>query len=52
MKELANRARWKPIVDEGMKEKGVALKEAMKYATDIGDFGRFRRGRQVGAYSG
>jgi transposase len=52
MKELANKPRWKPIVDELIKEKGVALKAAMKYATDIGDFGRFRRGRQVGAYFG
>jgi transposase len=52
MKELANRARWKPIVDALMEEKGVALKAALKYATDIGDFGRFRRGRQVGAYFG
>jgi hypothetical protein len=26
MKELANRPRWKPIVDDLMKEKGVALK--------------------------
>ena len=24
----------------------------MKYATDMGDFSRFRRGRQVGAYYG
>jgi len=52
MKELASMARWKPIVDELIKEKGIALKTAMKYATDIGDFGRFRRGRQVGAYFG
>ena len=52
MKELASTARWKPIVDELMKEKGIALKTALKYATDIGDFGRFRRGRQVGAYFG
>src|SRR5215471_3389491 len=52
IKELANRARWKPIVDELVKEKGIAVKTALKYATDIGDFGRFRRGRQVGAYFG
>ena len=30
MKELANKPRWKPIVDELIKEKGVALKAAMK----------------------
>jgi transposase len=52
MKDLAETPRWKPIVDELMKEKGIALKAALKYATDIGDFGRFRRGRQVGAYFG
>ncbi len=52
LKELAETVRWKPIVDELIKEKGIALRTAVKYATDIGDFRRFRRGRQVGAYFG
>lgn len=50
--ELANTPRRKPIVDELMKEKGVGLTTALKYATDISDFKRFRRGRQVGAFFG
>jgi transposase len=52
LEELASTPRWKPIVDALMQEKGVGLKAALKYATDIGDFSRFRRGRQVGAYYG
>lgn|SRR5215510_5178535 len=50
--ELANTPRRKPIVEELMKEKGVGIVTALKYATDIGDFKRFRRGRQVGAFFG
>lgn len=52
MQHLAETPRWKPIADALMDVKGVGLKAAMKYATDIGDFSRFRRGRQVGAYYG
>ncbi len=52
MGELADTTRRKPIVDELMKEKGVGLTTALKYATDIGDFKRFRRGRQIGAFFG
>ena len=52
MEQLADRPRWKPIVQAMKKEKGVGLMTAMKYATDIGDFSRFRRGRQVGAFYG
>ena len=52
MKELAEQARWKPIVEAMRKEKGVGLITALKYSTDIGDFARFRRGRQVGAFYG
>jgi transposase len=52
MRELANTARRKPIVDALMREKGVGLTTALKYATDIGDFGRFRRSRQIGAFFG
>ena len=50
--ELAETPRWKPIVAALMTEKGVGLKVALKYATDIVDFTRFRRGKQVGAYYG
>jgi transposase len=52
MQRLADSPRWKPVTDALMKETGVGLKAALKYATDIGDFSRFRRGRQVGAYFG
>jgi transposase len=52
MEELAGTPRWKPIVEALRKEKGVGLMTALKYSTDIGDFSRFRRGRQVGAFYG
>jgi transposase len=52
LRELAHTQRRKPIIDELMKEKGVGLTTALKYATDIGDFKRFRRRRQVGAFFG
>ena len=52
MTQLAQTPRWKPIVDALQKEKGVGLTTALKYSTDIGDFTRFRRGRQVGAFFG
>lgn len=52
VKELSNQPRWKPIVEALQQEKGVGLITAMKYSTDISDFSRFRRGRQVGAYYG
>lgn len=49
---LAGSKRWKPIVDALITEKGVGLNMALKYATDIVDFRRFRRGKQVGAFYG
>jgi transposase len=52
VQQLAETPRWKPIADALMQEVGVGLRTAMKYATDVGDFSRFRRGRQVGAYFG
>jgi transposase len=52
MKELAAKPRLKPIIDAMLQEKGVGLTTALKYTTDIGDFTRFRRGRQVGAFYG
>jgi len=52
LRELADMPQRKPIVDELMKEKGIGLMTALKYATDISDFKRFRRGRQIGAFFG
>lgn len=52
LEELAKSSRREPVVQALMKEKGVGLVTALKYATDIGDFKRFRRGRQVGAFFG
>jgi transposase len=52
MQQLGDTPRWKPIVEAMRKEKGVGLMTALKYSTDIGDFKRFRRGRQVGAFYG
>jgi transposase len=52
MQALAETPRWKPIVDELTQQKGVGLMTALKYSTDMGDFSRFRRGRQVGAFFG
>ena len=52
MEQLAATPRWKPIVQAMTKEKGVGLMTALKYSTDIAEFSRFRRGRQVGAFYG
>lgn len=52
MKQLSETPRLKPIVDALIRQKGVGLTIALRYATDIGDFSRFRRGRQIGAYYG
>jgi len=52
MQQLSDTPRWKPVVQAMMKQKGVGLMTALKYSTDIGDFSRFRRGRQVGAFYG
>jgi transposase len=52
MEQLADTPRWKPLVQAMKKEKGVGLMTALKYSTDIADFSRFRRGRQVGAFYG
>src|SRR5678816_2344347 len=52
MEQLADTPRWKPIVQAMTKEKGVGLMTALKYSTDIAEFSRFRRGRQVGAFYG
>ena len=52
VKELGGRQRHKPIVEALMKEKGVGLLTALVYRTEIGQAGRFRRGRHVGKYVG
>jgi len=52
LEELADTPRRKPIVEELLKENGVGVMTALKYVTDVGDFKRFRRGRQVGAFFG
>jgi transposase len=52
MRELGETGRWQPMVQAMLREKGVGRMTALKYATDIGDFNRFRRGRQVGAFYG
>jgi transposase len=52
MEELADKPRWKPIVAAMRKESGVGLMTALKVSTDIADFSRFRRGRQVGSFYG
>lgn len=44
--------RWKAIATELIKTKGVGMITAAVYATEIGDFRRFRNRRQVGAYLG
>jgi transposase len=52
MDQLRQTSRWQPIVEDLMKETGVGEMTALKYATEIGDFSRFRRGRQIGAFFG
>jgi transposase len=52
LEQLANESRHKPIIKELTQEAGVGLLTAMVYRTEIGDGGRFRRGRQVGKFMG
>lgn len=52
VQRVADKPRWQPVVQELRKEVGVGLMVSIKYATEIGDFKRFRRGRQVGAFFG
>jgi transposase len=52
VEQLAREARHKPIIDELTQECGVGLLTAMVYRTEIGQAGRFRRGRQVGKFVG
>jgi transposase len=52
LEAMAEEERHKPIVEELRKEHGVGLLTALVYRTEIGYAGRFRRGRQVGKFSG
>jgi len=52
LEELANEPRHKPIIEELRQEAGVGLLTAMVYRTEIGQAGRFSRGRQVGKFMG
>ena len=52
VEQLAEEPRHAPIVEALRQEKGVGVLTAMVYRTEIGDAGRFRRGRHVGKYVG
>jgi len=52
IEQLAREPRHKPIIDELIQECGVGILTAMVYRTEIGQAGRFRRGRQVGKFVG
>jgi transposase len=52
VEQLADEPRHKRIVEELTKESGVGVLTAMVYRTEIGQAGRFRRGRQVGKFVG
>ena len=52
IEQLSREPRHKPFVDELTQEHGVGLLTAMVYRTEIGQAGRFHRGRQVGKFIG
>ena len=52
LNQLANASRHRAVIEELMKEPGVGLVTALVYRTEIGQAGRFRRGRQVGKFVG
>lgn len=52
LEQLAEEPRHKPIIEELTQERGVGLLTAMVYRTEIGYAGRFRRGRQLGKFTG
>jgi transposase len=52
IEQLSREPRHKPFVDELTQEHGVGLLTAMVYRTEIGQAGRFHRGRQVGKFVG
>jgi len=52
VEQLSRQDRHKLIVEELTKEAGVGVLTAMVYRSEIGYAGRFRRGRQVGKFTG
>jgi transposase len=52
VEHLSHQDRHQPFVDTLTQESGVGVLTAMVYRTEIGYAGRFRRGRQVGKFSG
>lgn len=50
--QLCEKPHLKPIVEKLDAEEGVGKLTAAAYATEVGDFSRFRRRQQVGAYWG
>jgi transposase len=52
IEQLAQQPRHQPIVEALRQEKGVGVVTAMVYRTEIGEAGRFRRGRHVGKFIG
>lgn len=52
IEELARQPRWKPYVDAFICIDGVATYAAMVYASEFGDFSRFKNGRSVSRYVG
>jgi len=52
VEQLCEMPHLKPIVDPLDAETGVGRLAAVAYATEVGDFARFRRRQQIGAYWG
>lgn len=52
IEQLVQQPRHQPIVEALRQEKGVGIITAMVYRTEIGEAGRFRRGRHVGKFVG
>jgi len=52
VEQMACESRHKPFVEELTKECGIGVLTALVYRTEIGQAGRFSRGRQVGKYVG
>jgi transposase len=52
VQQLAAAPRHQKIIEELTQESGVGRLTALVYRTEIGEAGRFRRGRQVGKFTG
>jgi transposase len=52
IEQLATEPRHQPIIEALTQECGVGRLTALVYRTEIGDAGRFRRGRQIGKFAG